>query len=67
MSRQLSQRPLPDMRRLSGDNFFMLQQDGTAAYRHATPSLSWSEREREMRETRRRLDARDRVRGTFLA
>jgi len=57
----LAQRPLRGMRRLSGDDFFMFQQDGTSAHQHATPSFSWSER--EMRETRRRLGAR----GTFRA
>jgi len=29
----LAQRPLPDMRRLSGDDFFMFQQDDTSAHR----------------------------------
>jgi len=43
------------MRRLFGDDFFMFQQDGTPARQHATLSLSW--KEREMRETRRRLSA----------
>jgi len=38
----LAQRPLSDMHRLSGD---MLQQDGTSTHQHATPSLSWSERD----------------------
>jgi len=51
----LAQGPLPDMRRLSREDFFMFQQDGTPAHQHASPSLSWSER--EMRETRRRLGA----------
>jgi len=45
--------------------FFMFQQNGTSAHQHATPSLSWSER--EMRETRRRLGACVRSRGTFQA
>ena len=40
----LAQRPPPDMRRLSGDDFFMFQQDGSSVHQHATPSLSWSER-----------------------
>ena len=51
------------MRRLSGDDFFMFQQDGTSAHRHATPSLSLS----ETRETRSRLGAWVRLRGTFRA
>jgi len=41
----LAQRPLPDMRWLFGDDFFMFQQDGTSAHQHATPSRSWNERE----------------------
>ena len=41
----LAQRPLPDMRRLPGDDFFMFQQDSTPAHQQATPSLSRSERE----------------------
>ena len=56
----LAQRPLPDMRRLSGDDFLMFQQDGTPAHQHATPSFSWNER--EMRETHCRLSACVRVR-----
>jgi len=60
----LAQRPLPDMHRLSGDDFFMFQQDDTSAHQHATPSLSWSDR--EMRETRCRLDACVRVRGAHF-
>jgi len=43
----------------------MFQQDGTSAHQHATPSLSWSER--EMRETRHRLGACVRLLGTFRA
>ena len=50
------------MRRLSGDDFFMFQQDGTSAHQHATPSLL----EREMRETRRRPGACVRVRWTHF-
>ena len=61
----LAQRPLRGMRRLSWDDFLMFQQDGTPAHQHATPSLSWSER--EMREMRRRLGACVRSRGTFRA
>jgi len=51
------------MRRLSGDDFLMFQQDGTSAHQRATPSHSWSEK--EMRETHRRLSACVRVWGTF--
>jgi len=32
----LAQRPLPNMRKLSGDDFFMFQQDDTPAHQHAT-------------------------------
>jgi len=60
----LAQKPLSDMRRLSGDYFFMFQQYSTRAHQHATPSLSWSER--EMRETRRHLGACVRVRGAHF-
>jgi len=47
----LAQRPLPDMGKLSGDDFFYVSTGrtgryGTSAHQHATPSLSWSERER---------------------
>jgi len=52
------------MRRLSGDDFFMFQQDGTSAHQHATPSLSWSEK--AMRETRRRLGACVHLRGAHF-
>ena len=38
----LAQRPLPDIRALSGDDFFMFQQDGTSTHQHATLSLFWS-------------------------
>jgi len=41
----LAQKPLSDMRRLFGDDFFMFQQDGTPAHQHLTPSLSFSERD----------------------
>ena len=51
-------RPLPDMRRLSRDDFLCFNMMAPWRIEHATvPSLSWSEREREMRETRRRLSA----------
>jgi len=51
----LAQRPLPDMRRLSGVDFFMFQQDGTSAHQHATPSLSWSERDARNASSSRRV------------
>jgi len=52
------------MCRLSGDDFFMFQQDGTSVHQHATRSLSWSEK--ETRETRRRTDVCIRVRGAHF-
>jgi len=60
----LAQRPLPDMRRLSGDDILMFLQDGTSVHQHATLLLSWSER--ETRGMRRRLSACVRVRGTHF-
>jgi len=51
----LAQRPLPDMHRLFGNNFFMFQQDGTSAHQHMTPSLSWSKRDARNASSSRRL------------
>ena len=59
----LAQRPLPDIRALSGDDFFMFQQDGTSAHQHVTLLLSWSERDAK---TRHRLDACVRVSGAHF-
>jgi len=51
----LAQRPLSDMRRLSGDDFLMFQEDGTLAHQRATPSLSWSEKDTRNASSSRRL------------
>jgi len=40
----LGRKLLPDVRRLSQDEFFVFQQDGAPHIEHATPSLSWSDR-----------------------
>ena len=47
----LAQRPLADMHRLSGDDFFMFQQDGTSAHQHASDActVAFMERERDAR------------------
>jgi len=47
--------------------FFMFQHDGALAHRARDSTVAFLEREREMRETRRRLSACVRVRGTFRA
>ena len=57
----LAQWPLPDMRRLPGDDFLMFQQDGTSAHQRATPRSK-----RQMRETRCRLSACVRVYGAYF-
>ena len=44
----LAQRPLPDMRRLSGDYFFVFQQDGAPAHR-ARDTVAFLERDRRER------------------
>ena len=63
----LAQRPLPDMCRLSGDDFLCFNRTAPRRIENTTLPLSWSEREREMRETLRRLSACVPVRGTFRA
>jgi len=60
----LAQRPLPDMSRLSGDNFFVFQQNGTPAHQHMTPLRSWSEI--EMPEMCSRLSVCACVRGAHF-
>jgi len=62
----LAQRPLPDMRRLSGDDFLCFNR--TAPRRISTRHRRYpGSREREMRETRRHLGACVRLLGTFRA
>jgi len=61
----LAQRPLPDMGRLSGDDFFVFQQDGTSIGASRTRHRRFSGA-RETRETRRRLGACIRVLGAHF-
>ena len=58
----LTQRPMPDMCRLSGDDFLCFNR---TAHQRAIPSLSWSER--EMQEMRNRLGTCVCLWGTFRA
>jgi len=61
----LAQKPLPDMRRLSGDDILCFNRTAPRLIEHATPSLSWTERDTGNASSSKRLCPC--TRGTFRA